>query len=139
MTKAKTAKTPELDLGPLADELGALEGEMNTHQAAYAALHGPKLARIKQLSAVFRAECKVPAHVPWLVDGKKFQVILGICALERSIDYLKLVKAIGAAAYARFAKCTLGQLEKNVSPTLAAGVVSAERTGPRSLTTVARA
>jgi hypothetical protein len=134
--KAAAKTAPEFCA--IADELGALELEMTKHEAAYAALHGSKLARIEQLRKTLRAACTMPAAKDWRIEGQRFMAILGPCGLKRSIDYRKLHKAIGLAAFAEFAECTLKTLEKCVKPEIFARVVSSDQSGPRSVSTVAR-
>lgn len=116
---------------PLVDELGALEKEM--------APHAQKLARIEALRKALRAACPVADAEPWSVTAKKFCVILGPKALERSIDFGELVKKIGAKAFAAFAKTTLKDLEAHVAPDVVASVVKSLNTGSRSLKTFERA
>lgn len=97
--------------------------------------HAQKLARIEALKKTLRAACPVKPEDPWSVDGLRFSALLGPCANQRSISFAGLVKSIGAAAYAKFATCTLKALEENVAPTVVAAVVTQGATGPRSLKT----
>lgn len=118
------------EFGVLADELGALEKEM--------APHAQKLARIDHLRKVLRGACTAPAAMPWTVYGVRFLVILGPRASERLINLPALVKRIGAGRFARFAKCTLKDLEANVDPATVAAVVTTDATGSRTLKTFER-
>lgn len=126
MATPKPAKAPNPH-SAIADELGALEKEM--------APHAQKLARIEQLRKTLRAECPVANDHPWTVNGQNFVAVLGPRALERSISTVALVRAIGAAAFARFATCTLKSLEASVAPAIAASVITSDHTGSRSLKT----
>jgi hypothetical protein len=130
MPTAKPAKTAIPQFGPLADELGALEKEMSPF--------AQKLARIEQLRKALRAACEAPAGEEWMVTGSKFVALLGVRAMERKIDFAKLVKSIGAGVYARFATCTLKDLEARIAPAIVAAVVSSADTGSRTLKTFER-
>ncbi|MES2136975.1 MAG: hypothetical protein V4502_07955 [Pseudomonadota bacterium] len=131
MPAAKAAKPASPSLAQLADELGALEKE---YALALAPLE-MKLPRIKALKEALQKACSVKATDEWIVEGAHFGVRLGPCAIARSIDYKGLIKRIGAAAFAKFATCTLGALELVVTPEIAAAVVSSAQTGPRKLST----
>jgi hypothetical protein len=111
----------------MADELGSLEKEM--------APFAQKLARIEELRKALRAACPAPADIPWTCMGTKFVAMLGPQAMQRTISFGGVVKAIGAKAYAAFATCTLKALEENCEPAVVAAVVSSGATGPRSLKT----
>lgn len=117
----------------MADELGALEKE-------YALLVAPfekKMPRMKALKEAMQAAC--PAGTlpdkEWIVEGARFGVKLGPCANQRIVNYVALVKKISAAAFAKFATCTLGALEEHVSPDVMKAVVTSAQTGPRKLST----
>lgn len=124
---AKATEKPASEFSPLVDELGALEKEM--------APHAQKLARIEQLRKALRAACIAPADKEWTVEGQRFSAVLGMRGNEQAIGFSALVKAIGAKAFALFAKCTLKDLEAHCAPAIVAGVVSSARTGSRSLKT----
>jgi hypothetical protein len=130
MTAAKPKKiTPAL--AAAADELGALEKE-------YAILLAPfeaKLPRMKALKEMLQEACPAAAEKEWTVEGKHFGVKLGPCAQERTIDFKKLVKIVGASVFATFATCTLGNLDKAVEEKVIAAVVTTAPTGPRKLST----
>ena len=134
MPKPKTALTrgtdPLSQFSAMADELGALERDMAPHQQ--------KLARIEQLRKALRAACEVAAAAEWKIEGARVVALLGAKANQSAVDYKKLVKTIGAPAFAKFATCTLGALENNVTPAIAASVVSSDRTGARPLKTFER-
>lgn len=115
----------------MADELGALQKEYDLAIAPYE----KKLPRIKALKAALQEACPAKPDKEWIVEGARFGVRLGPCANERSIDFVKLVKKIGAAAFAKFATCTLGALEAHVEPGLVAEIVSSAASGPRKLST----
>lgn len=115
----------------MADELGALEKE---YALALAPLE-KKIPRIKALKEALQEACPAKPDKEWIVEGTRFGVRLGPCANQRSVDLIKLVKKIGAAAFAKFATCTLGALEANVKPDVIEDVVSAAATGPRKLST----
>lgn len=121
------AKKQPTEFGALADELGSLEKEM--------AQHAPKLARIEALRKALRVGCLAKAKDQWTVEGKRFVAILGPCAIQRVIDIPALVKAIGAGIFAKFATCTLKDLEANVAAPVVVAVVSADNTGSRPLKT----
>jgi len=131
-TETKTASIPEPSpLALMADELGALEKE-------YALAMAPlelKLPRMKALKEQLQAACKAPADKEWIVEGAKFGVKLGPCANQRTVNLTALVKKIGAAAFAKFATCTLGALEENVSADVVKVVVTSAQSGPRKLST----
>jgi hypothetical protein len=124
-TKAATKTTNPF--GAVADELGSLEKEM----APYA----QKLARIECLRKVLRASCGAEPEDEWMVSGERFVAVLGPRAMERKIDIVKLVKAVGAPAFARFASCTLKALEGSVAPAVVAEVTVSGRTGSRPIKT----
>ena len=124
---AKAAKAAVSEFAPLADELGALEKEMAPFKQ--------KLARIEALKESARAGCPVAPTLPWTVEGERFIASLGACANQRVIDIPRLVKAIGAGVYAKFATCSLEALKKCVAPAIVAAVVSSKEIGSRSLKT----
>ncbi len=128
-SKLKPAPPPGVpaELAAMADELGALEKEM--------APHAQKLARIDLLKKQIRAACPVSPDKQWTLTGNRFLVMLNPCAMERSIDILKLVRLVGAKAFATFATCTLKALEAANPPAVIAAVVTTEQTGSRSLKT----
>lgn len=123
--KPKTAPLPSLSA--MADELGQLEQE---YAVAIAPLE-MKLARIKALKSALVLACPVKAGEEWRVYGQRFGVRLSPCADQRRIDFKKLLKRIGAAAFAKFATCTLGALEKNVAADVIDEVVSTQPDGAR--------
>jgi hypothetical protein len=115
----------------MADELGALEKE-------YALAIAPfemKLPRIKALKEALQSACPASADAEWIIEGAHFGVKLGPRANESLIDYAKLIKKIGLAAFAKIATCTLTNLRKSVKPELLKGIVSTEQCGPRKLST----
>jgi hypothetical protein len=115
----------------MADELGALEKEFAPYQ--------PKLDRIKLLKEQLRAAFDNRSAGDSIeVYGEHFIVSLGPRANERSISIAKLVKAVGAKVFAKFAKCTLKDLEANVGPEVIAAVVTSDLTGTRPLKTFER-
>jgi hypothetical protein len=115
----------------MVDELGQLKKE---YALALAPLE-MKLPRIKALETALQASCIAKADSEWIVEGARFGVRLGPCALKRSIDFKALVKKIGTAVYATFATCTLGDLNEHVSDDVMDAVVTSDLTGPRKLTT----
>jgi hypothetical protein len=127
MAAPKPQNAPLPEHAALADELGALEKEM--------APFAQKLARIELLKRTLRAACPALPGSPWTVTGARFVALLGPCAMQRRINVADLVKYIGSAMFAKFATCTLADLERNVKPEVAAGVVMAGPTGPRPLKT----
>ena len=127
MATPKLAKPFVSQFAPLADELGFLEKEM--------APHAQKLARIAALKKALRAACTAKDTEQWTVDGSRFIAVLGPKANERLVDVGRLVKTIGAVLYAKFATCTLKDLELNVAPAVVAAVVSDNSTGSRPLKT----
>ncbi len=128
---AKPAKVATPPLAQLADELGLLEKE-------YALLIAPfekKFGRVKALKETLQAACTAKATDEWIVEGARFGVRLGPCAMQRSINFKSLVRRIGAMAFAKFAECTLTRLELCVERDVIDDVVTAAQTGPRKLTT----
>jgi len=129
---ASTPKTAPLpSLADMADELGLIEKE---YAIAIAPLK-QKLERAKVLEGLLLKLCPARRDEEWNVEGKRFSVNFGLCANERTIDYAKLIKKIGAAVFAKFATCTLAKLEKHVAPEIVDEVVSTGRTGPRKMKT----
>lgn len=127
--KAKTAPLPAL--ARIADELGVLEKEYALAMAPFEM----KLPRMKALREALQIACPAAAGDEWTVEGERFGVNLTKRAQERTINFTKLVKAIGEKVFAKFATCTLAALEQNVAAAIAQSVVSTDRTGPRKLTT----
>lgn len=115
----------------MADELGALEKE---YALAIAPLE-MKLPRIKALKEALQAACPAKPDKEWLIEGARFGVKLGPCANETTINIAALVKKISAAAFAKFAGCTLKALKANVAPDIFEAVTSTEQTGSRKLST----
>jgi hypothetical protein len=129
--KAAAPAKKTTPLADLVDELGALEKEYAIALAPFEM----KLARMKALKALIQEACTAKPADEWVTEGAKFGVRLGPAAKERSINFSALVKKIGAAAFAKFATCTLGALEKHASADVAAAVVTTDLTGPRKLST----
>jgi hypothetical protein len=93
------------------------------------------IAREEALRKRLRAAADFPAQPAdreIRISGSKGFVILGPRAFERVINFKLLVKKIGAVAFAKFAKCGLGDLEKN-APGLDIACVTSANTGSRSL------
>jgi hypothetical protein len=130
MATPKPKSKPASQFEPLADELGQLVKDM--------APHAQKLSRIETLKKAMRAGCTVKADEQETIEGARFIVVLGPCANERSIDFTRLVKTIGAVLFCKFAKCTLKDLTENVAPAVAAAVIKESPSGPRSLKTFER-
>lgn len=126
----KAGKQTVSPFAGIADELGALESEMAPHQS--------KLARIETLRKTLRAACPVGAQKEWIVTGSKWIAHLGACGNVRLVNVPELVKRIGSAMYASFARCTLKDLEEIVAPAIVAAVVTNEPSGARPLKTFAR-
>ncbi len=129
MTPAKATKQ---NLASMADELGAIEKEYNL---AIAPLE-MKLPRMKVLKELLQAACTAPKDQEWSVEGARFVVRLGPCANARTVNIARLVRKIGAAAFAKFASCTIAALDRNVSADLAGSMIDSEQNGPRKLSTV---
>jgi len=120
-------------LAPMVDELGDIETRLAPHRSF--------IAREDALRKQIRAGADSPAkaaaaEIP--VHGVRFDVILGPRALERAIDFKLLVKLLGAAAFSKFARCGLGDLEKH-APGMEIACVSSANTGARSLKVFAKA
>jgi hypothetical protein len=115
----------------MADELGALKKE-------YALLIAPfekKLPRMNALQKAMQDACPAHPDQEWVVEGARFGVRLGPRANQRTVNIVALVKKIGAAAFAKFATCTLGALEEHVGADVVKAVVTSAQTGPRKLST----
>jgi hypothetical protein len=118
-------------LAAIADELGALEN-------AWANVSAPWEQRLKRMEALritLRAACPVKPAEEWTVEGERFVAVVGAAAIRRSIDIRKLVRAIGARAFHKFASCTLKDLEAQCDPETVADVVTTSQTGPRRIVT----
>ncbi len=126
-------KKPPQALSALVDELGALEKEYALAVAPFEM----KLPRMKALKELIQASCPAATKpdAEWTAEGARFGVRLGPCANKRTIDIKALVKKIGAAVFARFATCTITDLEANVEAATVEAVLSSAQTGPRKLTT----
>lgn len=73
------------------------------------------------------------------VAGARFDCVLGPRGNKTLIAFPRLVKAISARVFAKFATCTLGQLEAEVDAAVYADVTSVEACGPRGLKVLPRA
>ena len=114
------------------DELGGIERELAPIRH--------KIAREEYLKKAIRATFEFSeADKPFEANGAKYTALLGPKALQRSLNPLKLIKAIGVKAYAAIAKVTLTDLENNVAAEIVAGVVTSANTGTRSLKIFAKA
>jgi hypothetical protein len=127
MATPKPAKPTLTQFAPLVDELGALEVEM--------APHAQKLKRIDALRKALRGACPAKPAAQWTVDGNRFIAVLGPCSNQRLVDIPALVKAIGATMYAKFATCSLKDIEEYVAPAIVAAVVTDHASGSRPLET----
>ena len=106
------------------DELGQLESEL-------APLKN-KIARAEMLRKTIRqAFEQEDAAKPFEAKGKRFTILLGPKAVQRSIDFKKLIKAIGLKKYAAIATCTLSALEQHHAECVP-DVVTSDNTGARS-------
>jgi hypothetical protein len=118
-------------LAAIADELGALEN-------AWAAVSAPWEQRLKRMEALritLRAACPVAPQEEWTVEGARFVAVVGAAGKQRTIDVRKLVRAIGARAFHKFASCTLKDLEAQCDPETVADVIATSQTGPRRIVT----
>jgi hypothetical protein len=124
-TKAK--HNPEI--AQLVDELGDIDKELAPHRLA--------MAREEAVRKLIRAHYdNAPADEPAEACGQRFVVLLGAKAIQATIDYPKLIKAIGLKAFASFATATLAAVEK-FAPN--ADVVTRAHSGARSLKLFERA
>lgn len=120
-------------LAKMVDELGEIETRLAPHRTY--------IAREEALRKQIRAGAdspEKPADGEIRVPGTKFDVLLGPRSVERTIDFRVLVKRIGAAAFAKFARCGLGDLEKN-APGNELACVRSGNTGSRPLKVFAKA
>lgn len=114
------------------DELGALEKRVLPFRA--------DLTRIEQLRKAVRGHFDAsPASEPFEARGARFTALIGARAEQRSVNPLKLIKAIGLKLYASLCTPTLAALEANVSADVIANVVTSAPTGARSVKTFERA
>jgi hypothetical protein len=112
------------------DELGALERELAPVQL--------KISRVEALRKAIRAHFDAsPADQPFEATGERFLVAVGPRATQRSINFVKLIKLLGAARFAKFATCTLAALAEH-APGMEASVVTSAPTGARPLKTFER-
>lgn len=128
-TKAAKIRAPTL--AEMADELGAIQKE---YDLALAPLE-MKLPRLKALKEALQEACPANPDKDWIVEGARFGVRLGPCANQRSVNIAALVKKIGAAAFAKFASCTIAALDCSVDVQIAKSVITSAQNGPRKLST----
>jgi len=115
----------------MVDELGLLEKEL----APYAG----KIARIECLRRNLRAHVPgAPAARTFELEGERFIALVGARGHQTVIDYANVAKLIGTEAYAKFATCTLKDLQAHVAPGLVAYSIRTEQAGPRSLKVIER-
>lgn len=128
------AKSPPVNATLIAaqvDELGALEKRLAPYRA--------DLKRVEALRKAIRQHFDgSPAGLSFEPRGDKFFAMVGARANERSINPVKLIKAIGVKLYAQLATIGLGVLEANVAPDICAAVISTDATGPRPIATFER-
>ena len=118
-------------IGAEVDELGALEKRLLPFRA--------DLARIEILRKAVRARLdESPDGIAFQLFGDKFFAAVGPRALERTIAYPKLIKAIGLKAFAGIATVTLKALDEYCACGIVAAVVSSANTGARSVKTFER-
>jgi uncharacterized small protein (DUF1192 family) len=110
----------------IADELGALEAELEPLKA--------KIARVealrKAVRALFRDSDPTAEH---RIAGEQYSVLVGAATLETHVLKADLVALIGAARYATFAQATLDAIEKHCGGAILAAVTKKQRTGPRAV------
>lgn len=105
------------------DELGDLERTLAPHRLA--------IAREETLRKLIRTwyDNKAEAE-PFEARGTRYVVLLGVKALQATVDMTKLARIIGLKKLLEFASVTLAGLEKH-APGL--DVVTKAHTGTRSL------
>ncbi len=119
---------------PAVDELAALERDIAPFEAKFA-----RAATLRsQLRRAYGDGDTHPANAEIRVEGTRAWAILGPRANASVIDYASLVRRIRAAAFCKFATCTLQSLARNVTPEIASAVVSVKQIGPRTLRTYSK-
>lgn len=116
------------------DELGRLEAALAPHLKTIA-----RVELLRKLIRIAHDDAKFPAEQEIQAEGQRYTAVLGRRGNQTLIDIPRLVRTIKAAAFAKFATCTLGVLKEKVSAAIYADVTSIEATGHRSLTTFVKA
>lgn len=130
-TQTKTPGIPAALIAQQVDELGDITKTLSPMR--------PLIAREEALRKAIRGHFAMsPPALAFEAAGERYTVAVGPRALERSINYLMLVKRIGLKLYASIAKVTLKDLEANLPADVVSGVVSSANTGSRSLTVCER-
>lgn len=117
--------SPYPKIAAMVDELGDIDRRLAPVRTL--------IAREEALRKNLRA-----AHTDHTADqevraaGSRFYAILGPKAAQRSIDFVRLVKKIGAARFVKFATCSLEALEKH-APGAEAEFVTKANTGSRPI------
>lgn len=107
------------------DELGDIDKQLAPLRAL--------ISRETALRAAIRSRFEdAPANETCEAAGTRYVVELGWRGVERSIDYPKLIKAIGLKAFSLIAKVTLKVLDDKVPCAIAFDVVTSANTGFRS-------
>jgi hypothetical protein len=125
--KPAAAKPAPNPLGPLVDELGALEKKAAPWKA--------KLARIETLRGLLRASAgDLAATATRTVTGEKYAALIGACQTVRTVDAAKLENLVYKQDFLSVCTVTLTALEAaKIAPEVVAQVVTSGPTGPRTL------
>ena len=124
--KPSAAPSPDQLLARQVDELGDIDKTLAPLRAM--------MSRETLLKAAIRSAFdSAAANETFTAAGNRYVAELGWRGLEKSIDYPKLIKAIGLKMFSNIAKVTLKVLEEKVGCGIVADVVTSANTGFRSL------
>lgn len=126
MPKKMDAEKTTNYLGPMVDELGALEKEIAPWKG--------KLARADALRKILRGAVKDRAPAKEIqIEGARFVCLMGSAGLETVINKAMLFKRIGQRLFVEIAGMTVKAITDGCAPDVVAAVTSQEQTGTRSL------
>jgi hypothetical protein len=135
MPKAKAKSEPQ----PKKPTLEALIDELGCVQQRLAAANVDK-TRESELKAAILAEFPdLPAAMSKIADGKGFQVVIGPKDNVRQISKAAIIERLGKTQYVQHSSITFTKLEELLGKDDVEKMCVRERTGSRSVKTVARA
>lgn len=131
--KPSTTDNQQPDRAALVDEFG----ELSRQVAEFA----PTQRRLEQLRVIIAGwYADADAAKEWRVDGQVWALHVGMRERRRRItDMQRLYKVLGRDTFLRLASIAMDKLELQLSEEHLAGLVVAERTGPRRIAAVLRA
>ncbi len=134
-TKARLveAKAEDVSRAAIVDEYGELDRKIQEFK--------PTTKRYEELKKTIQGwYADLPAEQSSVAEGKLYTVQVGARENRRKItNMLKVYRLIGMQKFLELCSISLEAIEKVIAPSRLEGIISSERTGPRTLRPVAKA